>query len=41
MLSSYDASYLLLALRLSVEVATQDAAMIAACERLSIPIFRR
>jgi predicted nucleic acid-binding protein len=41
MLSSYDASYLLLAMRLSVEVATHDAAMIAACERLSIPIFRR
>ena len=39
-LSSYDASYLLLAVRLGVEVATQDTAMLAACERSSIPIFK-
>lgn len=41
MLSSYDSSYLLLALRLDMEVATEDTAMLVACKRLGIPIFRR
>jgi predicted nucleic acid-binding protein len=38
-LSTYDAAYIDLGLRLGLPVATQDRAMVAAAERLGIPIL--
>ena len=38
-LSSYDASYLALAMRRGVPIATLDKSLIAAAERESIPLF--
>ena len=40
-LSTYDASYLELALRKNLSLATLDKALLRACEQFNVPIFNR